>query len=300
MTNQSPLHPRNPHRGRYDLFALGKTHKPLNGFIQRNPMGGKTINFANPSAVVALNTALLKHFYGLNDWHIPKGFLCPPIPGRADYVHHLADLLGESNFNPNIRVLDIGTGANLIYPIIAQHSYGWQVVGSDINPKALANAQSLVDDNSLSARISLRHQANPKAILEGVIQPDEQFDAVLCNPPFHRSAEEANAGSERKTRQLSRHKRKKMPVGLNFGGNNAELWCEGGEVWFVSQMISESVKFASQIKWFTSLVAKQEDMPPILKALKRTAGCEYRVVDMAQGNKVSRFIAWRFTSLTAK
>ncbi|RMA81305.1 23S rRNA (adenine(1618)-N(6))-methyltransferase RlmF [Umboniibacter marinipuniceus] len=298
MTNQSPLHPRNPHRGRYDLFALGKTHKPLNGFIQRNPMGGKTINFANPSAVVALNTALLKHYYGLKAWHIPKGFLCPPIPGRADYIHHLADLLGEPNFNPTIRVLDIGTGANLIYPIIAQHSYGWKVVGTDINTQALNNAQTLIEENSLGASISLRHQADPRAILAGIINADDSFDAVLCNPPFHRSAEEANAGSERKTRQLSRHKRKKMPVGLNFGGSNAELWCEGGEVWFVSQMIRESERYATQVKWFSSLVAKQEDMPAIIRLLKKTANCQYQVIDMAQGNKVSRLVAWRFESMS--
>ncbi|NVK12221.1 MAG: 23S rRNA (adenine(1618)-N(6))-methyltransferase RlmF [Gammaproteobacteria bacterium] len=296
MSQKSPLHPRNPHRGRYDLFALGKTHKPLVGFIQRNPVGEKTINFANPSAVVALNTALLKHCYGVAHWDIPKGFLCPPIPGRADYIHHLADLLDEPNYNPNIRVLDIGTGANLIYPIIGQHSYGWQVVGSDINADALSNARELIVKNELSSRIELRHQINPKAILSGIIHSDEQFDAVLCNPPFHRSAEEANAGSQRKTRQLSRHKRKKMPVGLNFGGNNNELWCDGGEVWFVSQMIRESVKFASQVKWFTSLVAKQEDMPAIINTLKKMSGCRYRIIEMAQGSKRSRFIAWRFVS----
>jgi len=296
MLSKSLLHPRNVHQGRYDLFTLGKTHKPLSGFIQRTPVGEKTINFSNPSAVVALNTALLKHFYGLRDWFLPKGFLCPPIPGRADYIHYLADLIEAKGQCDNVKVLDIGTGANLIYPIIGQHSYNWSFVGSDINTEALSNAQKIIDNNDLGSAITLRHQADEKSIFHGIIKSGEYFDAVLCNPPFHASAEEANAGSQRKVRQLNRHKRKKMPTGLNFGGQNNELWCEGGEVWFVGKMISESQAFANQVGWFTSLVAKQNDLKPILKQLRKLEGCEHRIVEMAQGSKISRFLAWRFES----
>lgn len=78
-----------------------------------------SVNFADPLAVKTLNKALLAHFYGVTHWDIPDGFLCPPVPGRADYVHHLADLLADDNGGvvpKQATVLDIGTGANLIYP----------------------------------------------------------------------------------------------------------------------------------------------------------------------------------------
>lgn len=39
---------------------------------------------------------------------------------------------------------------------------------------------------------------------------------------------------------------------LNFGGQQQELWCEGGEVAFITQMIAESQQFGRQVKWFTS------------------------------------------------
>ena len=58
-----------------------------------------------------LNRALLKADYGIDFWDIPPNYLCPPIPGRVDYIHHLADLLARSNNNeiprgPQIKALD--------------------------------------------------------------------------------------------------------------------------------------------------------------------------------------------------
>ncbi len=38
---------------------------------------------------------------------------------------------------------------------------------------------------------------------------------------------------------------------LNFGGQQQELWCEGGEVAFIKKMIEESKGFAKQVMWFT-------------------------------------------------
>jgi 23S rRNA (adenine1618-N6)-methyltransferase len=39
---------------------------------------------------------LLISYYDIQKWDIPH-YLCPPIPGRADYIHYIADLLAESN-----------------------------------------------------------------------------------------------------------------------------------------------------------------------------------------------------------
>ena len=97
MPPQKPgLHPRNRHNGRYDLATLCQVTPELTQFLTLTPGGEQSVDFANPQAVKALNKALLAHYYAVANWDIPEGFLCPPVPGRADYIHHLADLLGET------------------------------------------------------------------------------------------------------------------------------------------------------------------------------------------------------------
>ena len=122
-TPQSSLHPRNRHGGRYDFAMLTACCPELAAHVAANAFGDDSIDFADPLALRALNRALLRHFYGVGTWDIPARYLCPPIPGRADHLHYLADLLaasdgGEIPRGTDVRVLDIGTGANLVYPLI--------------------------------------------------------------------------------------------------------------------------------------------------------------------------------------
>lgn len=81
------LHPRNLHGQGYDFDALMDTTPELKPFVRPNPYGNLSIDFADPRAVKLLNLALLRLHYGLSYWDIPEGFLCPPIPGRVDYLH---------------------------------------------------------------------------------------------------------------------------------------------------------------------------------------------------------------------
>lgn len=94
---KSELHPRNPHRERYDLQTLAASYPALALYVRPNRFGDESIDFADPEAVKVLNAALLRHYYGIGNWDIPPGYLCPPIPGRADYIHHIADLLAGCN-----------------------------------------------------------------------------------------------------------------------------------------------------------------------------------------------------------
>ena len=245
------LHPRNRHRGRYDFRALSQALPALESFLVANPFDASelTIDFANPAAVMALNAALLKSFYQVESWCVPPGYLCPPIPGRADYVHQAADLLaadrnGAIPRGPEIRVLDIGVGANCIYPLIGHREYGWQFVGSDADAVALSAAQQIVDANAgLATAIELRLQKSPHKIFQGIVAPNERFDFVICNPPFHSTAREAEAGALRKWKNLGKEGNRESKPKLNFGGQAAELWCEGGEAGFVSRMVAESAQW---------------------------------------------------------
>ncbi|NBA98048.1 23S rRNA (adenine(1618)-N(6))-methyltransferase RlmF [Pseudomonas sp. R5(2019)] len=297
--NKPTLHPRNRHQGRYDFPQLIKSSPDLGRFVITNPYGKPSIDFANPEAVRVFNRALLKAQYGIAHWDIPADYLCPPIPGRADYLHFLADLLADENGGEiprgsMIQALDVGVGANCIYPLLGHSDYRWRFVGSDIDPVALAAAQAIVQANGLAKAIGLRQQAHRKHILLDLLKEDERFDVTLCNPPFHASREEATRGSQRKWRALGKaDPKRKLPV-LNFGGQNNELWCEGGEIRFVSQLISESVQLGKQVLWFSTLVSKASNLPAIQAALKKAGVQHSCVVEMGQGQKQSRFVAWTF------
>jgi len=298
---KTSLHPRNKHRFRYDFPELIKSHPDLKNYVAVNSYGDQSIDFSDPAAVKSLNKALLEHFYGISYWDIPAGYLCPPIPGRADYIHYLADLLASVNngvvpTRKSVRGLDVGIGANCVYPIVGHQEYGWSFVGSEIDSGAIKAAKAIISSNpELASAVVCRPQSNKHHIFKGIIKPGDLFDFTMCNPPFHSSAEEAQAGTKRKLHNLGKQKGK--GVTLNFGGQNAELWYEGGEVGFIRNMIEESIAFGNQCLWFSTLVSKSSNLPFIYKALQYAKVAEVRTVEMAQGQKISRFVAWTFMDL---
>ena len=277
MSERSELHTRNKHNGQYDFSLLTENYPPLKKFVQLNPYGTQTINFFNPQAVKALNKALLIS----------------------------ADLIGSEAVSKDVKVengeirksayrcLDIGVGANCIYPIIGHVEYGWMFVGSDIDPISIENARKIVTCNPVLAhKIELRLQKDSRKIFEGIIAPDEYFDVTICNPPFHRSKEEAEEGTLRKLSSLKGEIVKKAK--LNFGGNANELWCEGGELRFLLNMIVESRKYRKNCGWFTSLVSKEKNLDKLYAKLKAVEVSEYKVIRMHQGTKSSRILVWKF------
>jgi 23S rRNA (adenine1618-N6)-methyltransferase len=307
-TEKTTLHPRNLHRFGYDFELLALKHPELAEFVFTNEhnitssnseQAKLTIDFSNPAAVKALNNALLISNYDVQSWDIPTDFLCPPIPGRADYIHYLADLLATSNNGvipqgETVMGLDIGIGANCIYPILGNSIYGWSFVGTDIDEKAIQNCKKIISHNpKLTEAISLQLQVNSRFIFKKIITPEDRFTFTICNPPFHSSSEEATKSSIRKVTNLDSNASKTEKPVLNFGGHNAELWCEGGELGFIKQMIFESAKYPMQCLWFTTLVSKQSNLNTIYKTLNNV-GAIHKTIEMAQGQKTSRIVAWTF------
>ena len=294
------LHTRNKNRERYDLSALTQVTPELKDHVTLNKYGVESVDFSNPLAVKLLNTALLNHYYGITNWDFPDQNLCPPIPGRADYIHHMADLLAEYNFGTiptgdAITGLDIGLGASCIYPIIGVTEYGWTFIGSDIDPKSIASSQNIVNSNLLlKGKIECRLQKNRKDVFYGILEKVDKIEFTVCNPPFHASAEEAQKGARRKVMNLS-GKKTKNPE-LNFAGINSELIFEGGEYKFIQNMISESEKFAKNCLWFSTLVSKQSNLKRIYNLLENNEVKQIKTIPMGTGNKSSRIVAWTFHS----
>ena len=301
-TEKPDLHPRNRHRARYDFRRLIASCPELGPYVKVNNYQDESIDFFDPAAVKMLNKALLKHDYGIDFWDIPAGYLCPPIPGRADYIHHIADLLGSQSAGiqgqgvpqgAKIKCLDIGVGANCVYPIIGNREYGWKFVGSDIDPVSIESANRIIEMNpALQGQIACRRQHTPTDFFRGIIQKDECFDLSICNPPFHASSAEASAGTARKLKNL-KHKKGAKPV-LNFGGQSNELWCEGGEERFIVDMIGQSREFSASSFWFSTLVSKESSLKNVYKALKAAGAFDFRTIPMHHGNKTSRIVAWTY------
>ncbi|MFC4636107.1 23S rRNA (adenine(1618)-N(6))-methyltransferase RlmF [Dokdonia ponticola] len=282
------MHPKNQHTTSYDFDQLQACTPALSEYVFVNEHQTKTIDFSNAEAVKALNKALLAHFYQIKHWDLPKGYLCPPIPSRVDYIHYIADLMGSKK---SCRGLDVGVGANCIYPLLATHIYKWSMVGADISEVSVAIARQNASKSQADSDIDIRLQTNPAYLFEGIINPGEYFDFTMCNPPFF--------GSEEEAKKVNRQKNKRLHLGKdtkrNFGGISNELWCNGGEALFVKRMIKQSVAFKKQVGHFTTLISKNEHLPKLTKQLNKLDAF-HTIVNMEQGNKKSRILIWNFNA----
>lgn len=293
QSTSSKLHPRSKYINRYDFERLIDVSPNLKRFVSKNKYGDLSVDFFNPNAVKALNKALLKFNHHIAYWDIPKGYLCPPIPGRLDYIHYISDLIGDTSKNSAIIGLDIGTGASCIYPILGHQTYDWSFIASDIDENAVSWAKDTVSKNeALQKNIDIRFQSNKSDKLKGVLKPDEKIRFVMCNPPFHASAEDAKKAASRKLKNLKGKPQKKLT--LNFGGRHDELWCKGGEARFIKDLIFESRQFSKQCDWFTTLVSKASNLKGIYSNLKTVNAKGIKTIEMGQGQKISRIVAWRF------
>ncbi len=280
------MHIRNIHRYGYDFPKLVAAHPALEQHLVTTPTGAVSIDFSQAASILEFNTALLKHHYGVKYWKLPENTLYPPIPGRADYLHHIADLIGKGSK----KGLDIGCGASAIYPILGNAIYDYHMVGSDVNADSIASAK----DNTLkNPNIEIRLQEDRSNILEGIIKEGEQFDFTMCNPPFYASKEEADKANLKKQRKLGTTEN-----GRNFSGMSHELWCNGGEALFVKRLVKESAKFKDQVSWFTSLISQKQHVSKLEKQAKKLKA-EVQVIPMQTGNKESRILAWRFSKETS-
>lgn len=279
------LHKKNKFNKGYNFDELITVNPPLKEFVVKNKYDAITIDFSNPKAVKELNKALLFTYDKISIWDFPDENLCPPIPGRLDYIHHLADLISSEE---KIKILDIGTGATCIYPLLGVAEYNWSFVATDIDLDSLDTAQDIIDDNNFDAHIELRQQFDEQNILKGILEEEDSFSATICNPPFYKSAEEARGANRRKTRNLGNN------AVRNFSGNNNELWYLGGEKAFLHNYLYESSLFPNKSKWFTSLVSKKENVESLEKSSKKLGVKAFKIIPMHQGNKVTRIVCWQF------
>lgn len=301
---KASLHKRNKHNTRYEFKQLIASNPVLSQYVHVNQYGTETIDFFDTKAVEELNRSLLMHYYGASNWEIPEGYLCPPIPGRADYIHHVADLLAGDNkgripTTNKIKVLDIGVGANCVYPIIGNSEYGWGFIGSEIDAISMAAAKKNANYYTSRNFIEFRLQVKSKDVFHGILKRDACIDLTICNPPFHASAEEAQKSSLRKIKNLKGKDAAKAET-IRLAGQSNEMWCKGGEARFVKDMIYESRNFKDNSMWFTTLISKESNLKQVYRILEDVKALEVKTIPMGQGQKKSRIVAWTFQTKEQK
>lgn len=285
------LHPRNKFNKAYNIEQLAKNTPDLRKYIIQVDHDHLSIDFTQPEAVFHLNKALLKTTYGIKGWRVLPKSLVPTVPGRLNYIHYLADLLGGKT-GRGVHILDIGTGSSIIYPILGVKEYGWLFTGSETHVPSLMNGNAILKDNpELAKSIRLRQQNNPKNILKDIILPKEYYDAIICNPPFFKSQEDHEAQVSRKNKNL----RISQDANSNYQGLSTELWTDGGEKKFITQLIYDSFTFKDQIGYCTTLVSNKENIKPLRAILEYHKVEDIQMINMSQGNKINRILAWKLS-----
>lgn len=314
-SNNARMHPGTGYAEQEPDFAqLAADDAQLTPFVRLLPSGSAKVDFRDAEASKAVTTALLRRDCGVR-WALPPGQLIPPVPGRANYIAWIADLLALSRPEGAVVGLDIGCGASLIYPLLGAAQHGWRFVAADITDAAIDGAHANVALNPhLKQLIEVRDvrkslptfaqlppstqslqevltsarpdilgsRSFPNGILGPALQPGESFAFCMCNPPFFESLDQAG---------LNPH--------TAHGGTAEEMVCPGGEAAFVGAMVADSLELRHRVHWFTSMVGRKASLKALRTALYRHCPTALRTTEFAQGRTSRWGLAWSFEASQA-
>ncbi|KAH6907499.1 methyltransferase 10 domain-containing protein [Coprinopsis sp. MPI-PUGE-AT-0042] len=302
----SVMHPRNPYRNGVDFAVLARQFEPLSTHLKHSPDGRQIIDFNDEAAQRELTKAILKCDYKL-DLELPADRLCPPVPNRLNYVLWIQDLVREISTSrlwagdgdkAGVRGLDVGTGASAIYPLLAcSLDETWTMIATELDEASYTCAKANVDRNSVGSRIDV-YRVDGARIFEPLyhLQPSEQIDFSMCNPPFYSSKDEVDT---------LRTSKEELPAQVCTGGelemiyppppSSEEDWeKEGGEVAFVGRMVMESLQLRAKCRWYTSMLGRLSSVPKVEELLRRHDITNYIITKFVQGRTRRWAIGWSF------
>jgi 23S rRNA (adenine1618-N6)-methyltransferase len=281
-TFNEKINPKNKYFNNPPNFEeLANKYSEFKKYVYKNKFGSFSINWKNKEAVKELCKCLLKNDFRLNYWDIPDGFLIPSITSKCNYINWIDDLLDEINIVNKKHInkgLDIGTGANCIYPLLGHQIYGWNFKCSELNQEAIEVAEKIIQNNKLNKNIEIIKQVNEDNIFINIINPDDLFIFTMCNPPYF-SKEETKHNNPNTVCEY----------------NDKEVYCKGGEFQFISTMIEESKIYKNKIIWFTTLVGKKINFDKILKVLENIHEIKMIKTTTFYQGKLARWgVAWSY------
>jgi methylase of polypeptide subunit release factors len=130
------------------------------------------LDLGNSTALLLYNKVVLKEFMDLT-FDLPDGYLIPTICSRWKFLKYVLQ------YNPT-KVLEIGTGASGILSLMLGR-LGISVTATEVDKKALRSAQSNIELNNLTEKVSLVQSQGE--IVKNLIPQLYEYDLIICNPP---------------------------------------------------------------------------------------------------------------------
>jgi 23S rRNA A1618 N6-methylase RlmF len=280
---------------------------------------------------VALSRSILKKNFQLDLKCIPKGYLCPPIPNRYNYVlwinrHLLEESSGEKSgkyfqesscSNLVRKGLDLGTGTSCIYPLLLSHKNfnkdgDWKFLGTDIDPFSIQCAQENVDANGLTDTIQLAlvPPAPDQGGWRNIPPPCGISDPAKANTPLVSAMERAcqvysdqhvkfdfcmtNPPFYSSTSEATQARNGDNRERTDMT-NNESVYPEG-EMGFALDMIYDSFFYKDRITWYSLMLSKKTSLVAVEKELEGAGFRKgsVRKAEFIQGKMVRWGIAWTF------
>jgi len=303
------IHPRNPYKKPPDFKALAEQFPKLKSALLKE--SGK-FDFSNRSNSIALARCLLKKDFGL-DIEFPENSLSPSLTLKLNYLLWIEDIIkaNPASFGGcrDVQGLDIGCGAAVLFPALAAAHLGWKMLGVESNQsdQELA-AKNVLKNDALAQKVKVFLNNDPKKLFEYLFDGDviDQDDDVIdklsftmCNPPFYNEdeykdmVEKEEGGEEVVPAKVPAVACVEVPAAPAPAGRRHEMTCEGGELAFVNQMMTESFSLGSKVRIFTTMLGHKRSLGPLKSRLAK-AGKNVKFVstELCQGKTMRWALAW--------
>jgi len=240
---------------------------------------GKCLDFSRPEARHVVARVCLELHWNLK-WECPRDRLAPCVPNRVAY---LAWLYEEVLPKRDLRVIDVGTGASCIYPLLGSRMFDWSFVATDIDTEAVKTAKANVKLNPDLNIFVIKVDPDAPPLTSAKLLCEESssitsFDLSMTNPPFFADEEERDSAVGGMHR----------PEGRAVCVRNEEI-VQGGEVEFVKRIHSDPCP----VVWKSALLGKKTSQAKLLTIFNRdpkvllVKSSSFRL-----GNTVRYLIAW--------
>ena len=269
-----------------DFLTLIKEFPELKKYIlKQNEDNEEEFQFdwSNNELSLLMDKSILNYYFNIKYYDIPKGFLIPPIPSRINYINLInsiiAKLIKDINIK-NIIGIDIGTGANIIYPILGYSIYKWKFICTEINKEAYNNAKLILQKNNLENNINIIKQNNKDNIFISILNRENKYLFSMCNPPYYNYENEIKLEDKKRDNEY------------NFD----EIYYKNGEYGFFQRYFEESICYKNNVFLYTILIGKKINAENIYDKLSSYSDIIkiYNMQKILTGNNVRYIIYWSF------